>query len=156
MDARASGDCPDHATPDCLVPYIHEAGFGGPPQIRPGGVHDHVAGIADVAYHFGLRTDGDPISGCVREFRVWYGTDTRRWPRNIWADVPRLEGKELCGGEDDLAEAESADDSGERGSARCAVTVCSMLHHDDDRGRLVPQQDQQHRVSAVGPVAARL
>ncbi|MED6126718.1 hypothetical protein PIB30_081070 [Stylosanthes scabra] len=65
------GIIPTMPPPDCLVPYIHEAGFGGPLQMRSfdydmplvsalverwrpethsfhimGGVHDHVAGTA--------------------------------------------------------------------------------------------------------------
>ncbi|MED6116459.1 hypothetical protein PIB30_100500 [Stylosanthes scabra] len=69
---------------------------------------------------------------------------------------PGWSGEELRWGEAELTEAGSEDDSGGRGPAGCAAAVCPMLHHDDDRGRLVPRQDQQHRVAAVGPVAARL
>ncbi|MED6213234.1 hypothetical protein PIB30_091197 [Stylosanthes scabra] len=172
---------PTMPPPDCLVPYIHEAGFGGPLQMRPfdydmplvsalverrrlethsfhmpWGVHDHLAGTADEAYHLGPRTDGDPTSGCVRDIRVWYGTDTWEMAEQCLGGHPPAGRGRIMLGEYDLAEAVSADDSGVRGSAGCAATVCPMLHHDDDRGRLVPRQDQQHRVAAVGPVAVRL
>ncbi|MED6169717.1 hypothetical protein PIB30_023926 [Stylosanthes scabra] len=65
------GIIPTMPLSDCLVPYIHEAGFGGPLQMCP---FDYDMPL-DVAYHLRLRTNGDPISRCVREFRAWYGTD---------------------------------------------------------------------------------
>ncbi|MED6137739.1 hypothetical protein PIB30_067782, partial [Stylosanthes scabra] len=29
----------------------------------------------DVAYHLGLRTDGEPVGGCMREFQLHYQQD---------------------------------------------------------------------------------
>ncbi|MED6160960.1 hypothetical protein PIB30_056240 [Stylosanthes scabra] len=167
---------PTMPPPDCLVPYIHEAGFGGTLQMRPFDYNMPLVSVLVERWRPETHSFHMPWGECTitlqlfNECRMWpiisdcAPTVTRsagafensgcgmrqtlgRWPRNIWADVPRLQGEELCWGEDDLAEDASADDSGERGSARCAATVCPMLHHDDDRGRLVPRQDQQHRVA---------
>ncbi|MED6212518.1 hypothetical protein PIB30_084167 [Stylosanthes scabra] len=114
--------------PDCLVPYIREAGFGGPLQMRP---FDY-----DMPLVSALGPgDGPGISGRA-------SLDRR--------------GEELCWGEADLAEAASLDDPGGRRPTGCPAAVCPLLHHDDDRKRLVPRQDQQHCLSEVGPAAAGL
>ncbi|MED6211973.1 hypothetical protein PIB30_078644 [Stylosanthes scabra] len=131
------GVVPNLPPPDCLVPYIREAGFGGPLEMRAfdydmplvsalverwrlethsfhlllGGVHDHVADtclwsplrkiaqcIQDVAYHLSLHTDGDPISGCVRDFDQWYGVGTWQMAQDfLGGRPPPGEGKNYAG-----------------------------------------------------------
>ncbi|MED6224163.1 hypothetical protein PIB30_081204 [Stylosanthes scabra] len=135
---------------DCLVPYIHEAGFGDPLQMR---LFDYDMPLVSAlverwrpemhSFHMPWRECTITLQTVTRSAGACgtsgygMGQTPGRWSRNIWADVPRLQGEELCWGEDDLAEAASADDSGVRDFAGCAATVCPMLHHDDDRGRLV-------------------
>ncbi|MED6147814.1 hypothetical protein PIB30_047279 [Stylosanthes scabra] len=57
-----------------------EAGQGAPAGGAPQAVESlsrlnrdyHIAGALDVAYHLGLRTDGDPVGGCMRDFQEHY------------------------------------------------------------------------------------
>ncbi|MED6113832.1 hypothetical protein PIB30_074543 [Stylosanthes scabra] len=55
--------------------------------------------LQDVAYRPGLRIDGDPVSGCVRDFQQWY----RRGTWHIVEDIlgakspPVGEGKNYAG-----------------------------------------------------------
>ncbi|XP_057740615.1 serine/threonine-protein phosphatase 7 long form homolog [Arachis stenosperma] len=44
--------------------------------------------LQDVAYHLGLRTDGDPVGGCFRDFQAHYHT-------RAWEMVERLLGAKL-------------------------------------------------------------
>ncbi|MED6151834.1 hypothetical protein PIB30_086144, partial [Stylosanthes scabra] len=171
------GIVPTMPLPDCLVPYIHETEFGGPLQMRPFDYDMLLVSALVERWQPEMHSFHMPWGECTITLqlfnvcRMWpiisdcaqtvtrsagacgtsgcgMGQTPGRWPRNVRADVPRLEGEELCWGEDDPAEAVSADDSGVRGSAGCAAAVCPMLHHDNDRGHLVPRQDQQHRVAA--------
>ncbi|RYQ82471.1 hypothetical protein Ahy_B10g101057 [Arachis hypogaea] len=41
--------------------------------------------LQDVAYHLGLRADGNPVGGCFRDFQTWYHT-------GAWGLVERLLG----------------------------------------------------------------
>ncbi|MED6123398.1 hypothetical protein PIB30_048821 [Stylosanthes scabra] len=70
------GVVPNMPPPDCLVPYIREAGFAGPLEIRAFDYDMSLVSALDVAYRLGLRTDGDPISRCVRDFDQRYGVGT--------------------------------------------------------------------------------
>ncbi|MED6211393.1 hypothetical protein PIB30_073280 [Stylosanthes scabra] len=56
--------------------YVRDASFEGPLMLRD---------FDDVAYHLGLRTDGDPVGDCVRDFQQWYG-------RPMWGMVEELLG----------------------------------------------------------------
>ncbi|MED6158276.1 hypothetical protein PIB30_031234 [Stylosanthes scabra] len=119
------GIVPTMPPPDCLVPYIHEAGFGGPLQMQPFDYDMPLVSalverwmwpiISDCAQTVTRSAGACGTSGCGM------GQTPGRWLRNVWANVPRLEGEELCWGEDDLAEAASADDSGVRGSDGCVA-----------------------------------
>ncbi|MED6201294.1 hypothetical protein PIB30_093480 [Stylosanthes scabra] len=147
--------------PDCLVPYIREAGFGGPLQMRPfdydmtlvsalverwrpetqfpfamGGVHDHVAGrgLSSRTSH-GRRPDQRVRAGLPGLVR---GRDLGHGLGISGRTSPSKRGEELRWGEAELAKAASANNSGGWGAAGCVEAVCPLLHHDDDRRRLVP------------------
>ncbi|MED6136084.1 hypothetical protein PIB30_052675, partial [Stylosanthes scabra] len=60
----------------------------------------------DMVYHLGLRMDGDPISGCVRDFDQWYGVGTwqmaqdflgRRPPPGEWKNYAGRGNLEISG-----------------------------------------------------------
>ncbi|MED6164733.1 hypothetical protein PIB30_093038 [Stylosanthes scabra] len=54
--------------------------------------------LQDVDYHLGLRTNGDPINGCVRDFRVWYGTETWEMVQEyLGGRPPTRKGKNYAG-----------------------------------------------------------
>ncbi|MED6201509.1 hypothetical protein PIB30_095723 [Stylosanthes scabra] len=157
-DARASGDYPNHATPGLLGPSAGDR--KRTVSICHGGSERSPCRCSMYA---GCSISSRTAHRWGPDQRVRAGLPGVVWDTHLGhgrgmsgRTSPSWRGEELCWGEDDLAEAASADDSGVRGSAGCVATVCPMLHHDDDRGRLVPRQDQQHRVAAVGPVAARL
>ncbi|MED6148138.1 hypothetical protein PIB30_050329 [Stylosanthes scabra] len=135
--------------PDCLVPYIHEAGFGGPLEIR---AFDYdmplVSALVERPSH-GRR----PGQRVHQEFwQIVWGRDLGDGPGISRRPSPGRRGEELRRGEDDLAEAASPDDSAGRRTPRCPAAVCPLLHYDDARRRLVPRQDQQHCFSEVGPL----
>ncbi|RYR73080.1 hypothetical protein Ahy_A02g007379 [Arachis hypogaea] len=94
--------------PDAIVPYLVEAGFGDivplrdftfdnslisalVEQWRPETHTFHLPWgevtitLQDVAYHLGLRAQGNPVGWCLRDFVRWYGTET-------WAMVEELLG----------------------------------------------------------------
>ncbi|MED6172826.1 hypothetical protein PIB30_053584 [Stylosanthes scabra] len=92
MDARASGDCPDHATTGLLGPNAGDRkrtvsichGGSARSRCRMWPI------ISDCAQTVTRSTGTCGNSGCGM------GQTPGRWPRNIWADIPRLEGEELC------------------------------------------------------------
>ncbi|MED6177156.1 hypothetical protein PIB30_095332 [Stylosanthes scabra] len=46
----------------------------------------HVACVLrfeDVEYHLDLRTDGDPVGGCVRDFQHWYNVGTWQMAQDL-------------------------------------------------------------------------
>ncbi|MED6172446.1 hypothetical protein PIB30_050207 [Stylosanthes scabra] len=105
--------------------------------------------MQDVAYHLGLHTDGDPISGCVRDFRVWYGTDTWEMAEEYLGGRPPAGGGKNYAGVKitwlrqrvQMTPGYGAPPDVLQQYARCYVMM--MIE-----GRLFPRQDQQHRVAA--------
>ncbi|MED6139057.1 hypothetical protein PIB30_080290 [Stylosanthes scabra] len=169
----ARGVVPTMPPPDCLVPYIREAGFSGPLQMRlfdydmplvfalverwrPKTHSFHLPwggrGLLSRTSH-GRRPDQRMRAGLLG--LVW-GRDLGDGPKISGRTSPGRRGEELRWGEAELAKTVSADDSKGRDPAGCPEAVCPLLRHDDDRRRLVPRQDQQHRVAEVGPAAAGL
>ncbi|QHN96843.1 uncharacterized protein DS421_18g622220 [Arachis hypogaea] len=92
---------PQRTPPDAIVPYLAEAEFSDTVPLReftfdnslilvlverwrPETHTFHLLWgevtitLQDVAYHLGLRSHGNPIGGCLRDFGRWYGTET--WP----------------------------------------------------------------------------
>ncbi|QHO07473.1 uncharacterized protein DS421_14g463950 [Arachis hypogaea] len=68
---------------DAIVPYLRDAGFGDAVPLRNFG--ECTITLQDVAYHLGLHANGDPVSGCFRDFHTWYATEA-------WELVERLLG----------------------------------------------------------------
>ncbi|MED6125831.1 hypothetical protein PIB30_072319 [Stylosanthes scabra] len=134
-----------------LVPYIREAGFGGPLEMRAFDYDMSLVSTLDVAYHLGPRADGDPINRCVRNFDQWC-RDLVDGPGFSWRTSPSRRGEELHWGEDDLVEAAIPVDPAGRRTPRCVAAICPLLHYDDDRMSLVPRQDQQHCFSEMALV----
>ncbi|MED6110896.1 hypothetical protein PIB30_047259 [Stylosanthes scabra] len=60
------------ASPEVLMPYFRNAGFVQ----------------ADVNYHFGLCTHGDPVSGAMRDFETYYWRPTWGWVEQLLGARP--------------------------------------------------------------------
>ncbi|RYR38627.1 hypothetical protein Ahy_A09g043731 [Arachis hypogaea] len=94
--------------PDAIVPYLVEARFGDTVPLRDFTFDNSLISalverwrpkthifhlswgevtitLQDVAYHLGLRANGNPVRRCLRDFGRWYHTET-------WALVEQLLG----------------------------------------------------------------
>ncbi|MED6224997.1 hypothetical protein PIB30_089487 [Stylosanthes scabra] len=123
--------------PECLVPYIRDAGFEGLLEMSAFDYDMSLLSALDVAYQLGLRTDGDPISGCVRDFDQSCGVGTWQMAQDFLADVLRRARGRIMLGENDLVEAASPIDPAGRRIPGCVKAICALLHYDDDWRSLV-------------------
>ncbi|MED6150745.1 hypothetical protein PIB30_075505 [Stylosanthes scabra] len=153
----ARGVVPYMPPPECLVPYIRDAGFGGPLQMGPfdydmplvsdllrgrdrrrtvficrGGSARSRRGIPSRSPH-GWRPDQLVCAGLSNVVR---NKDLGHGPGISGQSFLGRRGKELRRGEAEMAEASSLDDFGGRRPAGGAAVVCTLVHHDDDRSRL--------------------
>ncbi|MED6187822.1 hypothetical protein PIB30_116749 [Stylosanthes scabra] len=99
------------APPEVLLPFLREAGFGDAMQLkdfvfdntlisafierwRPETHTFHLPWgectitLQDVAYHLGLRTDGEPVGGCMRDFQTWHQHPTWQWIEELLGAMP--------------------------------------------------------------------
>ncbi|KAL4316330.1 hypothetical protein AHAS_Ahas15G0274300 [Arachis hypogaea] len=107
--------------PPILLSYIREAGFGHAVELkdflfdrcliyaiveqwRPETYTFHLLWgeasitLEDVAYHTGLRTAGEPVGGCTRDFQRWHGHPTWEWAEDLLGarpPPPQQEGRQV-------------------------------------------------------------
>ncbi|MED6114256.1 hypothetical protein PIB30_078617, partial [Stylosanthes scabra] len=128
------GVVPNMPPPDCLVPYIRKAVYGGPLEMR---AFDYDMPLVSALVEM-WRTE-------THSFLLPWGECTiTLWPRNFLADVPRQARGRITLGENDLAEVASPVDPAGRRTPRCVAAICPLLHYDVIGGALFPDKTNNH------------
>ncbi|MED6199094.1 hypothetical protein PIB30_072647 [Stylosanthes scabra] len=129
---------PNVPPPDILIPYIKEAGFGGPLEMR---LFDYdMPLLSAVVERWRPETHSFHLPWDGTGFSWWKTTGGRRE-------------EELCRGEDVLVEGASPRDLEAQRFPRCSEAIRALLYYNDDRRSFVSGQDQQHCFFAMGTTA---